>query len=220
MWRMLFPEYCHICGYDLTQGERFVCSPCLASLRRTDYHLLPLNPMEEKLAGGPQFIRATGFFFYERCGSVSTLIQDMKYRSFPSIGEILGGVMARALKDSGFFEGIDLLQPVPMNRWKEWDRGYNQAKSVARGVSAETGIAICDNLRARRRHGSQTHLGVAEREANMRDYFKSYHPEEIEGRHLLIIDDVCTTGATLRNCAAPLSQIPGVSISYLTLATT
>ncbi len=215
---MLFPRKCHLCGEELAEGERFVCGLCRYRIPRTMYHTMPLNPVEEKLAGGPPFVRATSHFFYSHDSSAASLIYDFKYNCFPSMAREMGYWVGTELLPTGFFAGVDVLQPIAMDPIRQARRGYNQAEMFARGVSAATGIPIGDNLRTTRRHTTQTRKGSIEREKNMKGYFKAYHGEELTDKGVMIIDDVCTTGATLRNAAEALKDVPGIQIFYLTMA--
>lgn len=221
MLEYLFPERCHLCDSPLGEGEHFVCPECLDMLAPTNYHLMhSINPMEEKLVGGPRFNRATGCFFYVADNSVARLIQDFKYREFPELAVHMGRLAANHLRDSGFFEGVDVLLPIPLHFLKRMRRGYNQAEQLALGVASVTGLPVGDNLKARTYHRTQTRLDREARERNMSRYFKLAHGQELEGLHVMIVDDVCTTGATLRNAARALQEVPGLEISYFTLATT
>ncbi|MDE6144403.1 MAG: ComF family protein, partial [Muribaculaceae bacterium] len=128
----MFPPECHVCGIRLAPHERFACTGCLRKLPRSGYHRRHLNPMEERFAGLFRFTRATGHFFYTRDSSLSTLIQDMKYRRFPGIGDMLGNLAATELYPTGFFSDTDIVVPVPMHFVKQARRGYNQTDHIAR----------------------------------------------------------------------------------------
>lgn len=215
---LLFPRVCHLCGDELADGEKFICGVCRHRLPRTLYHAQRLNPMEEKLVGGPPFVRGTGHFFYAHGSEVARLIYDFKYNRYPSLAVEMGKLVATELQPTGFFAGVDVLQPIPMGMLRQGRRGYNQAEMLARGISVVTGIPIADNLCSRSKHESQTSKGREAREENMKGSFVAYKPSELEGKGVMLIDDVCTTGATLRNAAETLADIPGISIYYLAMA--
>lgn len=217
---ILFPRKCHICDSPLAPHERFACSHCLASLPRSGFHRRKLNPMEERFAGIFPFERATGHFLYNRDAPISTLIQDMKYRHFPSIGNMLGEMAGSELFSTGFFSDVDVIVPVPMHRWKQIRRGYNQVHHIAEGLSQATGIPVSLNLKAVRSHRTQTALSREERLANTSGLFKVDNPDEIAGRHILLIDDVCTTGSTLVSSAEALWQASPKALTLFTLAVT
>lgn len=216
----VFPNLCHVCRTPLTQEERFVCSHCIANLPRSGFHRRKLNPMEERFAGLFPFEKATGHFLYNRGSDLSTIIQDMKYRHFPSIGNMLGELVASELFSTGFFYGVDIIVPVPMHFWKQMNRGYNQTHHIAEGISSVTDLQVSKSLKAIRSHKTQTSLSKEERLKNTGDIFKVMSPEEIRGRHVLLIDDVCTTGATLISAAETLWQANPSALSILTIAVT
>lgn len=218
---LLLPPECHVCGTRLAPHERFICSVCLSALPRTGYHRLPMNPMEERFAGQFPFLRASGHFFYSRDSALSSLIHDMKYRHFPDIGTTLGRLAASELFPTGFFEGADVIVPVPMHFLKQARRGYNQTHKIAEGISEATGLPVCHALKATRSHRTQTSLTREQRLANTESLFTVARKEEIEGRGILLVDDICTTGATITAAAnAILSAIPESTISLFTIAVT
>lgn len=221
MLNVLLPQECHVCGAKLAPHERFACSHCLAQLPRTGYHRRNPNPMEERFAGQFPFERATGHFFYTRDSALSTLIQDMKYRSFPDIGEMLGHTAASELFATGFFSGIDLIMPVPMHWAKQIRRGYNQTHHIAVGISQATGIPVILSLKAVRPHKTQTAMTKEQRLVNTAGLFALRHPEEVEGRGVLLVDDICTTGSTLRSAAESiLAAAPGCRLSLMSIGVT
>ncbi len=218
---VLLPPVCHACGTRLAPHERFACTHCLEQLPRTGYHRRPMNPMEERFAGQFPFERATGHFFYTRDSSLSTLIQDMKYRRFPAIGDMLGSLIASELYPTGFFTDIDFLMPVPMHFMKKMRRGYNQTEHIARGVSVVTTIPVCLNLKAVKSHKTQTSMTKEERLVNTSGIFRLFNPEDLENKRVLLIDDICTTGSTLRSAAeATLSGAPTCKVSMLSVGVT
>lgn len=200
----IYPRVCHVCGTKLADHERFACTLCLSRLPRTGYHRRPMNPMEERFAGQFRFNKATAHFFYARHSDLATLIHDMKYRRFPGIGEMFGRIMARELFSTGFFNDIEIVVPVPMHFIKKARRGYNQSAIIAEGIAKEIGIETVDALRMTRMRGTQTKLGTNERLANAKDLFRIAKPDKTRGRGILLVDDVCTTGATLGAAALAL----------------
>lgn len=217
----IIPATCHICGEMLSASQKFICPHCFLNLPRTLYHTRHMNPMEHKLAGLINFQRASGHFFYSPDSNMSTLVQDFKYRHFPSLARELGRITAKELLYSDFFNNIDAIIPVPIHWTKKAIRGYNQSELIARGLSDITNIPVVTNLYASRPHRTQTRLNPQQRKDNIKGIFKLKHPEEITGMHLLLIDDVCTTGATLAAAAETiLYAAPSSKISILSLATT
>lgn len=215
------PRTCHICGSRLRDTEEVFCVRCIETLPRSLYHLMPLNPMERRFAGIVPFVRATGHFLYSRNSGLAAAIHDMKYRQFPSVGRRLGEIVGEELNMSGFFSGAECIAAVPMHWWKEARRGYNQAGLIARGLSSAIGLPMVDLLEATRPHKTQTAMTLAQRQANLSGSFRVKDPEALEGKGLVIVDDVCTTGATLRSLAAEVYRdVPTCRLYLLSIAVT
>lgn len=215
----VYVPVCHVCGVQLTEGERYVCRQCLDNLPRSGYHRHEMNPMEERFAGLFPFERATGHFLYSRGSEVAHLVHDMKYRGFKGLGEVLGARVGEELYGTGFFAGVDAIVPVPMHWFKRARRGYNQVDSIAAGLSAATGMPVVGALRAVKGHGTQTALGREARLANARGLFAVDKGAlgAAGGSHLLLVDDVCTTGATLASAAEALWKANPSALTILAL---
>lgn len=198
---LLLPRTCHLCERTLLPHEEHLCLGCRESLPRTLYHRSDMNPMAMRFAGQIPFERATGHFFYSPGNQFTQLVQNFKYRKFPSLALALGTLMGKELYTTGFFSDVDVIVPVPMHWLKQARRGYNQTHMLARGVSEATGIEVSLELRAVKSHRTQTSLSHTERRKNIKGIFRLRHPERFEGRHILLLDDVCTTGATLMEAA-------------------
>ncbi len=215
------PRTCHLCGSRLRDTEKVFCVRCIETLPRSLYHLMPLNPMERRFAGIVPFVRATGHFIYSRNSELAAAIHDMKYRQFPSVGRRLGEIVGEELNMAGFFSGADCIAAVPMHWWKEARRGYNQVDHIARGLSKATGLPVVEVLEATRSHKTQTAMTLQQRQANLSGSFRIKDPEAIEGKGLVIVDDVCTTGATLRTLSAEISEsVPDCRIYLLSVCVT
>lgn len=218
---ILFPRRCHVCGSALADGERHVCRICLDALPRTHYHLREHNPMETRFAGIFPFEKASAWLIYSRGAAVTNLIHDFKYRGIPSLADELGEAMGCELAMTGFFGDADAVMPVPMYPLKQARRGYNQARLLAAGCARATALPLTDNLRAARGHKTQTRMTPEQRVENLRGVFRVENPEELSGRHIVLIDDVCTTGSTLREAAETLTKAtPDCRLSILALAAT
>lgn len=216
---LLFPRCCVVCGRSLAKGEECICAMCNINLPRTNYHLQKDNQVEQLFWGKIPLERATSFFFYRKGSDFRQILHQLKYGGQKEIGAIMGRYMASELTVSGFFEGIDVIIPVPLHKRKQRIRGYNQSEWIARGISTVTGIRIDTEVIVRRKHtDTQTRKSTFERWENVDGIFELHHAESLKGKHLLVVDDVLTTGATTVACASRLVEIEGVRISVLTLA--
>ena len=218
---VVFPAVCEVCGNSLVDGEDVMCLKCYSEIPRTRSHTDDFGIVHQRLASTIPIDRAASFFYYFRENPYARLIQKAKYNQLPRYAEWLGKNYAREIVGDGFFDGIDMLVPVPLNRWKRFRRGYNQSEEVARGVSEITGIPIADILKARR-HSTQTATGSFERWLNTHEVYSfDGDVEAIENRHLLVVDDVITTGATILACCKAIHEVsPTTRLSVLSIGIT
>lgn len=218
---LLYPAQCHLCGHNLAPEERFICTPCIETLPRTGYHRYPRNAMEDRFAGQFPFIAATGHFFYSRDSSLAQLIQDMKYRNFPSIGNKLGRIAGEELYMAGFLNDVDVIVPLPMHFLKKARRGYNQSDRIAEGIGESSGLPVMDALRMTRRRKTQTALTQGERLLNAQHLFASRKGIDLTGKGVLLVDDICTTGATMGSAAMALNDtFPDIKLYLFALGVT
>ena len=219
---LFVPKVCHLCECNLVGKEEFICTQCAAKLPNTGFERYAgMNPMEERFAGQLPLGRACAPYFYTRDSKLASLVHDFKYHGFSRLATHLGAMGANELADSGLFNGIDILLPVPLHWRKEWKRGYNQSEMIARGISKVTGIPIGRELKASKAHRTQTSLTSEQRIANTKGIFRIEHPETLKGKHVMLVDDICTTGATLLSAGETLaaSTEHDIIISIFTLGT-
>ena len=216
---LISPRVCVVCGGRLTVTEETLCSKCYLHLPRTDFGSdLYENVMAKLFWGQIQIEKASALFYYEPHAETANILYELKYKNHPEIGEVMGRMMARELQKSGLFDDIDAIVPVPLARKREHERGYNQSLMLAKGVSEVTGLPIYNKVVRRTKFvGSQTHRGRWERNENVADVFELMDGESICGKHLLLIDDVVTTGATIIACAQEMQKASDVKISVLAL---
>ena len=217
---LVAPRFCVVCGNRLAVSEDYVCSVCNLHLPRTGFQThADDNQMVRMLWGLMPVERATALFYYAPGTQTTHILEALKYNDQPEIGIMMGRLMAQELKDSGFFDGIDLIIPIPLARSRQRQRGYNQCTMLARGVSKVTSIPVVESVVVRERfEKSQTRLNRWERLENVDGLFALCDPQSLLGKHVLLIDDVMTTGATVCACSKPLQQVEGLRISVLTLA--
>ena len=216
---LFYPSVCAACGCSLYRWEKIVCTRCKAFLPQTGYALNEDNPLARMFYGKVRLKAVTACFFFSKEGKVQHLIHELKYKGNTDAGIFLGLELGKSIKEAPLFQGVDFLIPVPLHPKREKERGYNQSLMIARGISEVTGIPIGDKFLARSVNtATQTHKSKEERWKNVKDIFEVRHPERLEGKYVLLIDDVLTTGATLEACALKLSVIPGITISCATSA--
>lgn len=216
---LISPRCCVVCGHRLSVTEDVICARCNFHLPRTGFQKAPYeNEMAKLFWGQIPIERATAFFYYEGHAETANILYELKYKDHPEIGEVMGRMLAKEIHPSGFFDGIDGIVPIPLAKKRQRQRGYNQSIEIASGVSGITGLPIYDRVVRRTTYeGSQTSKGRWERNENVEHVFELIAPETIQGRHLLLIDDVVTTGATVVACAKELLKAPNIKLSVLTL---
>lgn len=217
---LFFPRYCTVCHQVLLEKEQHICLICLLKLPRTQFHLYPGNVMEQLFWGKVNVYQATSFFYYRKGSVYKQLLYDLKYKGGKELGRQVASVMAREINlTSSFFSTIDLLVPVPLHPEKKRTRGYNQSEWIAKGISDVTRIPLdTENLIRVRFTETQTAKSIWDRQENIENAFALVNSKHFHNKHILLIDDVVTTGATLSACAGVLSVVPGIKLSFLTLA--
>lgn len=217
--QLLFPQRCVVCNCLLTENEKVLCQSCNLNLPRTGLHLEKDNEVEKLLWGKMNIERATSYFYYTKGSGYRQLLHQLKYKGRKDIAQDMGFMMGEELASDGFFDDIDLIIPIPLHHKKKRSRGYNQSEEIGKGISRATGIPMKTSCIERQRNNtSQTSKSAYERWENVSGIFAVNRPEQLENRHILLLDDVMTTGATITACADALNAIPGIRISVLTLA--
>ncbi|MBQ7942217.1 MAG: ComF family protein [Muribaculaceae bacterium] len=215
---LFFPRTCPVCNRTLASHEKHICTECMLDIPRTNFHLQDFNAMEQLFAGKVPIEKAAGYFYYEKGNPYSGILHRMKYHNMPQIGRYTAALYAKELISCKTFFGIDCIIPVPLHRHKLISRGYNQSEYIAAGFADIFKIPIySDIIIATKSHESQTHKGIYERWLNTQGIFSARNTEILKDKHVLIVDDVVTTGATLLSAALTISGIPGIKISLATL---
>lgn len=216
---LFYPRLCAACGNLLMSKEEDVCLSCRYLLPKTMYEKNADNPLALMFYGQIDFHAVTAEFFFSKTGKVQHLLHQLKYEGNKEAGFFLGQQIGESIKEAELFQGIDYLVPIPLHPKKEHIRGYNQSHVIAQGVENVTGIPIMNGSLYRKVFTStQTKKSREERWDNVRDIFGIKDYERLKGRHVLLIDDVLTTGATLLAAGTTLSQVDDIKISVATAA--
>lgn len=216
---LLFPRLCYGCGNHLVRNEKLICTECIVVIPRSNYHLEPENPVEKLFWGRCRIERGAAFSFYNKNSRIAKMIHSLKYKGIREIGSELGSLYGSTLLNTSFLEGIDVIIPVPLHKSKERKRGFNQSLEISRGISESIGIPVdSTSLRRVASRETQTKRSRFSRWQNVEGIFKVVNPHQIEGLHILLIDDVITTGSTLEACCNELLAVEGVKVSVASLA--
>lgn len=223
VWNRLFeavsPRFCAVCRRRLSLSEQAVCVSCNLHLPRTLYQYTPRdNPLARLFWGILPVEKAVALFYYEAASAVSNILYDLKYHDSPDLGRAMGQLMAHELTATDFFGDIDVIVPVPLARSRQRQRGYNQSAELAKGLSRVTGLPVSDRVVCRTHfEKSQTQMHYWERQANVANVFEAVDLAALRHRHVLLVDDVVTTGATIAACGREILKAEGARISVLSL---
>lgn len=216
---LFFPDLCCACGDHLVSHEYQLCTACLYDLPYTHFHLQPDNPVARQFWGRIPVKAAFAYLYFHKQGKVQNLIHHLKYKNRPRLGNLLGEMYGRELRKHGLVSSIDYIIPVPLHTSRLKSRGYNQSYCIAEGLACILGIPLGDKyLNRSKPTGTQTHKGRFERFENMVEVFRLQNADELVDKHILLVDDVITTGATLEACALSLLEVQGLQISILAIA--
>lgn len=213
----LLPNRCIICGARLEPCETVVCAVCNIHLPRTGHSLTPgNNDMVRMFWGQITPERAIAYLHHYPHSESGTLIYAIKYGGDKATATALGRMMADECGRDGFFNGIDVIVPVPLSRDRERQRGYNQSLLIAKGISSSAGIAVGGNVMERTAFAqAQTELYRQKRHDNVAGVFRLTDAATIRGRHVLIVDDVVTTGATMTACGKAIMEAGAARVSFM-----
>lgn len=215
---LFYPRVCEVCGASLVRGERYLCTPCLADFPFTDEAFDTGEPLLDRFPEEYRPEKLHTLFYYNKFGNYKNLIYLVKYQSYRQLGIYLGIMLGERMKATC---GADCIVPVPLHRKREKQRGFNQAMEIARGINEILHLELMGDVLARTQNNvSQTGKNAAERLKNVENIFTLLHPEKIQGRHVLLVDDVITTGATIGACLKSLAVAGGVRFSLGCLAQT
>jgi ComF family protein len=221
MLHLFFPHTCAGCGTDVIDHDQLLCLHCLNDLPATNFFNQPNNPVEQVFYGRIPVANAAAGYFFTKDSLLQNLIVQLKYRGNKQIGFYLGQLLGNFLIKSHRFKQVDALVPLPLNPRREKNRGYNQATMLCNGISSVWRKPVIEKAVVRRVYTeTQTHKGRISRWENMDGIFEVINPSALENKHILLVDDVVTTGATLEACGSEILKVPGTTLSVATLAYT
>ena len=227
---LFIPRLCVVCGRSLSLREEHICLDCLADLPRTYYSNMPRNKMADRLNDLIQrdleepepYSYATSLFYYRASTGYRDITKGLKYRGDISSGRFFSRMLAEEIAGSALYSNVDTVIPVPLHWTRRWSRGYNQAEVIGETIAMRLGASFRrDILKRHRRTKTQTKISIERKEANVSDAFRLKKGADLSGcRHILLVDDVFTTGATVNSCRKALRGLvdSGVRISVATLA--
>lgn len=218
---LVYPDTCAGCGSDLLSVNQIICIDCIHQLPETGFYRHAQNPVEKIFRGRVPVVSAFAHVYFNKDSSVQHLLHRLKYGNRKDIGVYMGRLMGEKLKSMLPPLSVDALIPLPLNLKKQRIRGYNQAALICEGISGELNIPVLDNVIIRRKNTeSQTRKSRAERWNNIEGKFELVNAEAIVNKHILLVDDVITTGATLESCGAEILKSTGTRLSIAAFAYT
>lgn len=216
---LFFPKTCYACGNNLFTNEHILCTSCLVKLPRTNFHRDNDNPMCRVFWGRVRIESATSLYYFRKGGKVQHLIHQFKYKGHKEIGIYLGEILGADLAGSDLFKTIDRIVPIPLHEKKLRKRGFNQSEVFARGLSTAMHKDLDTHSVVRTiATSTQTKKSRYKRWENVSEIFLLRHPETLYGKHILLVDDVVTTGATMEACIQTILQAPGSRVSVASIA--
>jgi ComF family protein len=216
---LLFPRKCYACGSHLVRNESLICTECYVVIPRTNYHTLIDNPVAQLFWGRCMIEKAAAFSYYNKGSRIKKIIHNLKYKGIRELGYELGRIYGLSLDSSGFMDDIDLIIPVPLHPEKKQIRGYNQSEIISFGIADAAHLPVDVNSLVRTIvSATQTKRSRYERWTNVEGIFDVIDPQAIMRKHVLLVDDVITTGSTIESCVNELLKTEGVKVSVVALA--
>lgn len=215
---LFFPEVCYHCGNSLFKNEKVVCTRCFLHLPETNFHNDPDNPVSRVFWGRVPLHAATALYYYKKGGAVQNLIHQLKYKGHKEIGIYFGNVLGSEIKHVPGFLGIDSIVPIPLHRRKLKKRGFNQAELIAIGIGQVIEKEVdCTSVIRNIPTDTQTKRSRYKRWENVSEIFEIRNVQKLIGKHILVVDDVITTGATMEACLQVLAVVPGIRLSAVSV---
>lgn len=218
---LFIPHQCAGCGSDIMSRQQVLCMHCINRLPVTSFHNHADNPIEKIFWGRMPVTSAASYLYFSKDSVLQHIVHEIKYKGNKELGYFMGRKMGEALLYSQRFNDIDALVPLPLFAARERKRGYNQAFLLCRGMSEVLSLPVLNRVIGRHTSSeTQTNKNRIDRWLNMQGKFELQQPGVIGGKHILLVDDVITTGATLEACGQELLTVPGTRLSIMTMAYT
>jgi len=218
---LFYPSICQICGSELYINQKILCTSCVNELPITNFHLDNDNAVEKVFYGRIPIEHATSLLLFKKKGGVQKLIHNLKYRGHQEIGSYLGSWLGEELAKTPSYQAIDMVIPVPLHKKKLRKRGFNQVEGFGRQIALSLNVPYIDDVLQKTSYSTtQTLKSRLARWGNIEESFVLLNSEKIKNKHLLLVDDLITTGATLEACADVLLEVENVKISIATMAFT
>ncbi|MEM9686214.1 MAG: ComF family protein [Bacteroidota bacterium] len=216
---LLFPPLCLACTYPLTSNEVLVCTQCRHQLPLTHIHTDDADTVAKVFYGRVKIAKATALFWFEKQSIVQHLIHQLKYKGHQEIGTLLGNWLGAELCKTAHYSTVDVVIPVPLHPRKQRQRGYNQVSTFGLALAAHLNALYLEDVLIKTQHTkTQTYKTRLLRWNTIKERFAIRHRDAIANRHILLVDDVITTGATLEACAHTLLCVENVKISIAAMA--
>lgn len=218
---LIYPRLCYGCETSLKKNEKILCTSCLHALPIADHHLEKDNLVEKIFYGRIPVENATSLLLFEKKGMVQKLIHNLKYRGHEEIGPFLGNWLGSELKDINDWQEVTMVIPVPLHKQKLKKRGYNQVAGFGQEMAQALNVPYRDNILLKvSATKTQSLKKRFARWGSIDETFVLQNVDALKDQHVLLVDDLVTTGATLEACAQKLLQTPGMKISIATMAVT
>jgi ComF family protein len=216
---LIFPQLCAACHSSLVANEDILCTDCLYNLPFTNFHEQPDNIVARQFWGKLNIEAAYTLYYFNKGGKVQNMIHQFKYNGMQLIGNLMGNIAGKQLMKNPVFAAVDYIVPVPLHKKRLKTRGYNQSACFAEGLATQLNAAVeIENLIRTVATTTQTHRSRFARFQNMQEVFAVVNQAKLENKHVLLVDDIVTTGSTLEACGIELLKVPGLKLSIATIA--
>ena len=216
---LFYPSVCAGCHTKLNKEESDICLVCKSTLPKTGFHKIDENPVKKLFWGRIPLHHATSYMYFTKHSKVQNMLHSIKYNGHKELAQVIGSMFGRELKDSEYYRDVDVIIPVPLHPKKQKKRGFNQSEYFGKGLSEAMGVPLSVNNLVRQSNSStQTKKNRFQRWENVSEIFAINDKDAFHNKHLLLVDDVITTGATLEACYQALAKAGNIRLSMASIA--